>query len=276
MTEKRQHAASTAPAMPAHQAIYDLAETYDIAFDFRDLDAECNALDAICETHRGAKPESFCDIACGPGYHCIAYAKRGLRSYGLDLNPTMLDYARRKAERSGAAVNFVLADMRDFCLDAPVDCAFCAMSSFHYLLTNDDIIRHLRAVARNLTPGGLYIVEANHPRDVFRVGKSLKNVWEAQRGDTIVRSHWGYDADPFDPITQTTQTHVHIEVERDGHTRKYDEIEVDRSLTYQEFSTLIAIADVFDTPAWLGVLDVNQPFDNTKQSIRMVPVLRRR
>jgi len=255
---------------------YDRPEIYDIAFDFRDLVEECDILDALCEKYRGGKPLSFVDLACGPGFHCVTYASRGVHSYGIDVNPTTLDYARRKAERAGAPVHFLQEDMHEFTLPQPVDLAFCAMSSFHYLLTNDDIIRHLRSVARNLTPGGLYIIEANHPRDVFRVGKSLFTEWESRRGDTVVYAHWGYDDDPYDPITQITRCRVHIEVKENGHSTKMDFIDLDRALTHQEFVLLIEKSGVFETVDWLGRLAVDQPFDNNKQSVRMIPVLRKK
>jgi SAM-dependent methyltransferase len=255
---------------------YDRPEIYDIAFDFRDLAQECDALDAICEKYRGGKPRSFVDLACGPGFHCLTYAKRGLNSFGIDVNPVMLDYAHRKSERAGASVHFLQEDMREFALPEPVDFAFCAMSSFHYLLTNDDITRHLRSVAQNLTPGGLYVIEANHPRDVFHVGKSQLTEWEARRGDTVVCSHWGYEDDPYDPITQITRSRVHLEVNENGHSTKMDFVDLHRALTHQEFVLLIERSDVFEAVAWLGRLDVNQPFDNSKQSVRMIPVLRKK
>lgn len=261
---------------PALETPYDRPEIYDIAFDFRDLPQECDALDAICEKYRNGKPRSFVDLACGPGFHCITYAKRGLNSYGIDVNPATLDYARRKAERAGASVHFLQEDMHDFTLPEPVDLAFCAMASFHYLLTNDDIVRHLRSVARNLTPGGLYVIEANHPRDTFRVGKSLFTEWESRRGDTVVHAHWGYDDDPYDPITQIARCRIHIEVKENGHSTTKDFIDLDRALTHQEFVLLIENSGVFEAVAWLGTLDVNQPFDNSKKSVRMTPVLRKK
>ena len=264
------------PQMPAHQPLYDLCEAYDIAFDFRDLSAECDALDAICRAHRGGAPASFLDVACGPGYHCIEYARRGLQTVGLDLNPKMLDYASAKARTNETSAEFMLADMRDFKLRQPVDLAFCAMSSFHYLLTNEDTLAHLRTVARNLTPGGLYVIEAEHPRDVFRVGQSLQHEWESQRGETIVRSSWGKPDDPFDPITQVCTTTVRLEVVRGGGTEKYEFISLNRHLTHQELQLLIAASGVFEPVAWLGVLDIAHPLTNEKASYRMIPVLRKK
>jgi SAM-dependent methyltransferase len=258
-----------------HHDLYAQAEAYDIAFDFRDLDVECDALDDICLKYRGGKPASFVDVACGPGYHCIHYATRGLRTYGVDINPAMIEYATQKAIDSGAEVDFIEADMRDFSLPQPVDLAFCGIASIHYLLTAEAIIGHLRTVARNLTPGGLYLFEANHPRDTFGVGKSTHNDWEARRGDTIVRSRWGLDDISFDPITQIAHSKVKIEIERDGQIDKLEFTNIDRTLTHQELKLILTQSGVFEAVDWLGALDPDKPFDNSKQSWRMIPVLRR-
>ncbi|GAB4326190.1 MAG: hypothetical protein Kow0074_20490 [Candidatus Zixiibacteriota bacterium] len=253
---------------------YSQAEAYDIAFDFRDLDLEADALDRISVRYRGGTPQSFVDIGCGPGYHAIHYASRGLRAVGIDVNPSMIEYARNKAERLGAGAMFIQADMRDFLLPQPVDLAFCAIASIHYMLTNEDMIRHLRTVARNLTDGGLYLFEANHPRDVFNVGTSTKNEWESVRNGVTVRTRWGVDEE-FDPITQISKSHVHMEIERKGETTSHDFTNIDRVHTHQELKLLIAHSGVFEDVAWLGALDPDRPFDNSKDSWRMIPVLRK-
>lgn len=260
----------------ASQDLYALAEFYDIAFDFRDLDRECDALDTLCVRHRGAKPVSFVDIACGPGYHCLQLALRGRASFAFDLSPEMIAYARKKASSVGAEVSFQVADMRDFTLPNPVDLAFCGISTIHYMLKNDDLVAHLRSVAQNLTPGGLYVFEANHPRDQFGVGSSTKNEWESNRDGTTVRMSWGLDDVHFDPISQISQSTVRMDVTRDGKTETHRFINTDRTYTHQEFLLLIEKSDVFQVCEWLGALDPNQPLDNSKASWRMIPVLRRK
>lgn len=259
------------------QGLYDLAEAYDIAFDFRDLGEECDKLDSLCQRHRGVVPRSFLDVACGSGYHCIEYAKRGIQSVGLDLSVSMLDYARKKAERHRAHVKFIQGDMRDFSLPVPVDLAFCAMSTFHHLLTTDDIIRHLCAVASNLTDEGLYVIEAEHPRDAFGITQTLKHEWEAERDGIVVKSSWGLPSDRFDPITQIVDTKVRLDVYLpNGAARQTHEFTTQlRRLTFQEFMLLIAASGVFEPVEWLGRLTPECPLTNDTESIRMVPVLRK-
>lgn len=256
--------------------LYNLAEAYDIAFDFRDLGAECDALDEICQSFGAGAPKSFLDLACGPGYHCIEYGRRGRRSLGLDNNPAMLRYATAKAGRAGADVTFLRADMRDFALHTPVDWAFCAMSSFHHLLTNEDILAHLRSVGRSLAPGGIYVIEADHPRDVFGVGQSLKHEWESIRGQTVVRMRWGAPDDHFDPITQIKQITVSVGIDQGevANPAIIDFITPYRQLSHQELRLLVDASGVFEAVAWLGTLDAKMPMTNDKVSNRMVAVLR--
>ncbi|MBD3298574.1 MAG: methyltransferase domain-containing protein [candidate division Zixibacteria bacterium] len=254
---------------------YSQAEAYDTAFGFRDLDFECDTLDALCEQFRGAKPRSFADLGCGPAYHGIHYATRGLRTYGLDINPHMIEYARAKAKRFGTKVEFVQGDMREFDLPEPADLAMCAIATIHYLLTNEDMITHLRSVARNLTDGGIYVFEANHPRDVFNIARSAKNEWEFEGRDISVITSWGVD-EQFDPITQLATSTIHMEVKRGTDTQTYDFENLDRCHTHQELKLLIEQSGVFEPMTWLGALDVKQPLDNSKESWRMIPVLRKR
>lgn len=274
---------------------HDYAEAYDIAFDWRDLTCECDALDSIYTTHSGTghAPRSFLDVCCGPGFHCLEYARRGIRSHGLDLSNAMLSYAREKAARQNANVDFVHADMRDFRLTEPVDLAFCPMGSFHYLLTNDDIVRHFRVLAGNMTPGGIYVIEANHPRHVFRLPRpelndwgtrrngevvtmSWDGDWEAERNGIRVKLHWGSDDGGYNPITQIATSQVRIEMQNNGSSRVWEFKDPDRYLTHQEFKLLIEKSGAFEPMAWLGALDPSHPLDNTDKSSWMVPVLRRK
>jgi hypothetical protein len=143
------------------------------------------------------------------------------------------------------------------------------------MLTDDDFVEHLQAVARNLTPSGIYIFEANHPRDRFGVGSSTKNEWESQRDGITVRMSWGLDDLHFDPITQIADSTVRIEVDRNGKTETHEFTNTDRTYTYHEFALLIEKSGAFEICEWLGALDPNQPLDNSKASWRMIPVLRK-
>ncbi|AHI07180.1 hypothetical protein BDW_13400 [Bdellovibrio bacteriovorus W] len=47
------------------------------------------------------------------------------------------------------------------------DIAALLMNSAAYLLTDAQVIEHLRSVAKVLNPGGLYVMEKSHSKSVF-------------------------------------------------------------------------------------------------------------
>ena len=69
---------------------------------------------------------------------------------------------------------------------------------------------------------------------------------------------------------------MQIEIERDGTVDKLEFTNIDRSLTHQELRLLIEQSGVFEAVDWLGALDPGKPFDNSKESWRMIPVLRKK
>ena len=150
--------------MAKYAEIYARARHYGLVFG-RDVTRDVDFVQAAFHRHAGFAARSALDLACGPGYHARALARRGLRSYGLDLRPEMVDFAQREAEREGTAPTFFTGDMRSFELPEPVDMALAMFDAIDSQLTDEDVIQHLRCVGRALVPGGLYILEMSHPRD---------------------------------------------------------------------------------------------------------------
>jgi SAM-dependent methyltransferase len=70
----------------------------------------------------------------------------------------MLRVARRKA-RGRRNPAFVRGDMRRFDLGRTFDAAICMDGAYTHLLTSRDLLAHLRAVRRHLSPGGVYVFE---------------------------------------------------------------------------------------------------------------------
>lgn len=98
------------------------------------------------------------DIGCGPGRHCVEFARRGHRPTGLDLSAGMLQQAAEAARRAEVHVDWVHVDATRF-RSAPVfDAAICLMQgAFGLLNIDDDPVEHdlaiLRAVFGALRPG---------------------------------------------------------------------------------------------------------------------------
>ncbi len=258
-------------------SVYDLAEFYDIAMDFKDVVAETDFLVAVSEEFGVGTPTSVLDLGAGPGKNAREVARRGMRSVALDLNPSMLSFAAERAKAAGVQIETVEADMSAFTLDEPVDLAAIFQGSLTVLLGNDDVLAHLDCVADALVPGGLYVLENEHPRDLLGRGTSVeKGPWESERDGVTVRMEWGREDDPFDPTTQTGLDTVTVEWERNGESGRYTDVRPNRQFTATEFAALVAASRRFDIVAEYGALDLAVPFGNQQGSWRHVPVLRRR
>jgi SAM-dependent methyltransferase len=205
----------------SHHAFYDDAHAYDVAFSYRDVDAELAFLLAAAERHgaRGA-PKSFLELAAGPGYHAVKAAQRGLRAIALDLSAPMIERAKVKAEDAGVVVEGIVADMARFTVDAPVDLACNLLTSISYLVDVDDLLAHFASVAAALNPGGVYVVENNHPNDFWTREHFQPSRWtmssKSARGEVEVFTSWIDQPPTIDVVRQTYSAACRTEVTERG------------------------------------------------------------
>jgi SAM-dependent methyltransferase len=256
--------------------VYRQARLYDIAFSFRDIAAECDALASLCRAHRGAAPAAVLELAAGPARHAREFLRRGAQATALDLAPEMAAYARAQAAAEGRALDAVAADMTGFALPGRYDLALLVMDSASHLLDNDAVLRHLDAVARHLVPGGLYLLEMTHPRDAFRVGQSTGTEWTVEQDGVRVTTRWGRPDDPFDPVRQLDTVHVTLDWQGPDGQGQITETVTQRRFTALEFDALVRASGAFEIVEWRGSLLPDIPFDDAPAAWRMVPVLRRR
>jgi SAM-dependent methyltransferase len=146
---------------------YDHPEYYD--FTLRDeTPQEAAFIEAACRKYCDTPVRRLLEPACGSGRLVVEMAARGYQVSGLDLNERALDYLRSQLKRRKLQADVLQADMADFTLKKPADAAFCLLNSFRHLLTEEAARSHLECVARNLRPGGIYILGLHLvPPDAF-------------------------------------------------------------------------------------------------------------
>ncbi|MBX7214003.1 MAG: class I SAM-dependent methyltransferase [Thermoflexales bacterium] len=252
---------------------YANARAYDIAFGDRDFDDECNFLEWCWRTYALTPERRFLELACGPGRHAITLAKRGWRASGLDLSPEMLEYAGDVASAAGAHVRWLAADMRDFSLDAPASLIACLMESLSHLVTNDDVVAHLKTVSRNLLPGGLYVLEMAHPSTIWRDG--LPNLWTRRDGDMEVDILFGHQDDPYDWVTQQWQVTSRLTIRQAGQPeRVVAHQHPHRWYMAQELNALADLSGAFSAAWYWGDMLLPPPaFESDAE--RMILILRK-
>jgi SAM-dependent methyltransferase len=259
--------------MAEHHELYRRAQYYDVIFN-RDVSRKVEFVLALFQRHAGREVEAILDLACGPAYHARAFARRGIRAVGLDLRAEMVAFAREQAGPEAERMQWIVGDMRDFALDEPVDAAFTMFDSIDCLQTGAEIVAHLRAVAANLSPGGIYLIDLTHPRDCspYQYGHFF---YEGERDGCHVRIDWAINNPVADPLTQVASVAVRMTVNDNGHVHIYEDMASERFILPQELVALAELSGCFTVRSWHGSHDISQPFDVTPASSRMIAVLQK-
>lgn len=119
---------------------------------------------------------------------------------------------------------------------ARVDLAVCLLGTLQHMLTQEDVMKAFRCVKDALVPQGLFIIELNHPSQLFDGGiLASADTWTLEVEDAQLEVWWGHEGDTFDPFTQILDKNVTIDVMLRGGERKLlkDRVPL-RQFTYQE------------------------------------------
>ena len=261
---------------PSHNRVYSAVQCYDVAFNFRDIGAECDALAHLAERHGNGAPRTMLELAAGPARHAREWARRGVVATALDSSTAMCEYARACAARDGVPLQAVVADMVDFFLGTRFDLAVMPMDSSSYLLDNAAALSHFDCVARHLVDGGLYVLEMTHPRSAFGVGPSTGTDWISEAEGLREHTCWGAAGDAFDPITQIDEVTVTMTWSGPAGEGRVQERARQRRFTANEVDALVRASGQFEIVEWLGSLAEATAFSNDPKASFMVQVLRKK
>lgn len=180
---KRSTTHRPAPERALRPDWYDYPQYYELAF-VEDTPIEADFIEAACRRFARGKVRTLLEPGCGGGRLLIELAKRGYATTGFDNHPRMLHYLRRRATRLGLDVRAFAGDMTSFRVRRRFDAAFNTFNTFRHLLSEQAAVRHLRATADALRPGGIYILGFHLlPPDA---SEECIERWNARRGATRV------------------------------------------------------------------------------------------
>jgi len=250
---------------------------YELAFSYRDVGAEVDALEAWYERRRGARPRRVLELAAGPAAHAIEFARRGAKVTALDASPTMGAYARRRAADEHVAVDVVEADMVRFRLPRPrFDLAVVLLDSASHILDLDAMVAHLRSVGSHLAPGGVYVMEMSHPADFLAGSATTQSRWRMTRGSRHVDVHFSSPPTAFDPATQIWNCRISVRVTEGGRRRVLRDRMALRRWTATELDAAARLAGNVELVERHGSFAVDGPFGARDPSEwRMISVLER-
>ncbi len=257
-------------------SIYNYPKYYDIAFGYRDLDLECDFIEKQIAVHSKSDNFSLLDIACGTGSHLVEMGKRGFDVSGFDISPRMIEYAQKKSENAGVNATLWVDNMVSFTSEKKFGCAINLLTGFNYLLRNEDVEAHLKRVSDSLDAGGLYIIEMNHPREFITNKPSTSNSWVETDGNIEIEVDWDNERTPVDILTHIVTTKPIIKVIDGEKEININMVEKFRIYLYQEIVHFVECSSEFEIVNSFGSFRFDKPLDNSKDSWRMILVLRKK
>lgn len=111
-------------------------------------------------THQDAE---ILELCCGTGRLTIPIAQEGYQISGVDLTPSMLEEAKRKALEKKLEIDFIQGDIRTLDLSQQFDFIFVPFNSIHHLYRNSDISNALRCIKNHLKDEGYFLLDCFNP-----------------------------------------------------------------------------------------------------------------
>ncbi|MBN2411282.1 class I SAM-dependent methyltransferase [candidate division KSB1 bacterium] len=153
------------------------------------------------------------DLACGYGRNSVECAKYKLDVFGLDLSPELLSLAQRKGMENGYHIPVVRGDMRELPFCGSFDAVLSLFTSFGYFDSDVENEKVIRAAARVLKPGGLFLF------DYLNIIQALPNMTIR---DSRVKDNIRVVQERF-YNKETNRIEKKISVHEDGDIREYVE-----------------------------------------------------
>jgi SAM-dependent methyltransferase len=248
---------------------YDIhAATYDAVFG-----GITNDIPFYVEEAKRAEPPVL-ELACGTGRVLIPVAEAGVRAFGLDTSPAMVEVCRGKVavlpDAVRERVTVVEADMRDFSFDERFGLIYCPFRAFLHLRTTADQIAALTNIRAHLIDGGRFAINFFNP-DVEYIaraagwGKGMAKIGQEfvhpESGNRVIQWYtFGHD-----PVEQLIDIYfIDDEVNDEGELIKRTYKPLGLRWIYRfEFEHLLARCG-FEVEALYGGFD-REPFTSARQ-----------
>ncbi len=138
---------------------------------------------------------SICDLCCGVGRHSLELARRGFDVTAVDRTALYLQEAQKKADAARLDIEFVQADIRDFCRPDSFDAVINLYTSFGYFEDPDDSRTALENIYKSLRDNGKLLIELMGKEVLARIFQERD--WREQDGIILleerkVGKNWGF------------------------------------------------------------------------------------
>jgi len=101
------------------------------------------------------------ELGIGTGRIALPLSRRGVRVHGIDLSEAMV--ARLRAKPGGDAIGVTLGDFATTSVEGQFSVAYLVFNTIMNLTTQDEQVACFQNVARQLEPGGCFVIEVGMP-----------------------------------------------------------------------------------------------------------------
>jgi len=252
------------------ESIYSYPHYYEIAFSYRDIPGEVDVMEEAMAKYSKIPVQTVLELACGNGPHMLEFLDRGYEYWGLDLNPTMIEYAQEKAASRGYSPKFYLANLADFRLDEPADFLYIMMGSL-YVQNTEELLSHFAAAQAGLKPGGLYFLDWCID---FEPLSHNFDTWVMRRGGIKVTTR--YTTRVHNAPQQLYEENILFNIEEKGRERSLLHQGLRRAIFPQEFILAATKLHRFEFIGWWNDWDLKAPLGEGRgEIVRPITVLRR-
>jgi len=142
-----------------------------------------------------------------------------------------------------------------------------------HLLKTEQLVAHLRTVAKSLKRGGLYVFDRYMASSWTNPARRWS--WSKRRGRLIVRASFSALND-VDPVSQVFRERMTLEAVENGTRRLYRQTHLSRMVFPQELKTVVELAGGFEFVQWFFGFKPHQLLERARHPIIMVVVLRKK
>lgn len=257
--------------------IYSHPLYYEIGFvSDEDVAAEVKfSLRCYAKHRSGVELKSVIDNGCGTGCHLGKLAESGLKVCGYDASPQMVDYANRRTKAISDDIRIFNANLNKFETATGFDMAVCFNGSFQYLITNDDVVSHLKCVGKAMNPGGLYLITLPAPQDfITNPPGAARYRWSRISNGITVRVNWTYHKQSVDWDTQTFSGLAKIDVVDNKRKMRLWMPYRYRIFFPQELRALVKMSECFEIVEVYNGYNLGRPYSGARQPTGMNLLLR--
>lgn len=250
--------------------VYSFPHYYEIAYSYRNIPQEVDVMEEAIRKYSKIPVKTVLELACGNSPHMLELASRGYSYFGLDISPTMLEFAQDKAKTHNYDAHFYLANLVDFRLEIPIDFLYVMLGSL-YVESTDELISHFKAAEEALKPGGLYFLEWCVD---FSPLANTQDHWMMRRDGITVNAY--YTTRLLHAAEQLYNEQMLLTVRDHGPEQKFVHKGLRRAIYPQEFILAATKLHRFEFLGWWNDWTWQQPIGEERgEIIRPITILRR-